>query len=61
MIESHFVSRLMKLAIAIMAIGAASLAAPTASAQQPMTLRIGHNTPVQVASAFCLTSKRRRL
>lgn len=40
------VSRLVKSVITGLAIGAALLAVPGAWAQQPITLRIGHNTPV---------------
>ena len=40
------VSHLIKAAIAGLALGAATLAAPLGWGQQPMTLRIGQNTPV---------------
>ena len=46
MIRANSVSRLVAIAIASLAIGAATLAAPGAWAQQPITLRIGHNTAV---------------
>ena len=46
MIRPNSVSRLIATAIAGLAIGAAMLAAPGAWAQQPITLRIGHNTAV---------------
>src|SRR5215217_5881242 len=46
MIDGHFVSRFVKSAISVAAIVAAALAMQNATAQQPITLRIGHNTPV---------------
>lgn len=44
--KAHSVSRLIKSAITGLALGAAALSAPVAWGQQPMTLRIGQNTPV---------------
>src|SRR3954471_8865293 len=46
MIDSYFVSRVVKTAIGVMVIGAVSLTLQNATAQQPITIRIGHNTPV---------------
>src|SRR3954463_6690517 len=48
MINGYFVSRFIRTALAVAAIGPASLlvTVPALSAQQPITIRIGHNTPV---------------